>query len=43
MKGSIVQAGEGDSLAASRARLIAVGLLDAHLPEAVEHGSSVSV
>jgi AcrR family transcriptional regulator len=43
MKGSIVQAAEGDSLAAKRARVMAVGLLDSHLPEAVEHGSTVSV
>ncbi len=43
MKGSIVQAAEGDSLAAKRARVMAVGLLDAHLPEAVEQSSTVSV
>ncbi len=43
MKGSIVQAAEGDSLAAKRARVMAVGLLDAHLPEAVEQSSTVNV
>ena len=43
MKGSIVQAAEGDALAAKRARVMAVGLLNAHLPEAVEQRSTVSV
>jgi AcrR family transcriptional regulator len=33
MKGSIVQAGEGDTLAAKRAQAMAAALLDTHLPE----------
>jgi AcrR family transcriptional regulator len=43
MKGSIVQAAEGDSLAAKRARAMAAALLEAHLPESVEQSSIVSV
>jgi hypothetical protein len=42
MKGSIVAAGEGDVLAAKRARGMGESLLDQHVPDAVARDAAVT-